>query len=382
MKILVAESNDAYRMMLKQILEKDDHQVTTCKDGLEALRSYAQNDDFEVIISDWDLPKLDGLELSSKIRNMDRVRDKNSYVVLTADRGGKWDIMNAMQNGANDIITKPYSEEVVHDRMETAVMYFLRVPGKEDALTTDPVAHLLEEHKILRYQGERIDELLESIDEESDEKLVKWLSGRSFVMETELHQDKEDVFSIAFLERLTRAQGEASKAISESSAEWVEKEHKELEIVVEVVRKNFADYKDALKKDNGDEEFNIMEKTGDYPAYCLKCAKKVKIAKPSLFRMDSGSYAFKGSCAECGSGVTTIIGKSIGASQKNIKLKRSLKKYLSILNEHLEREEKMYFPLAKKYLTQADNQRLMQDFEVIEKKYGVSRIGKDYHFHD
>ncbi len=379
MKVMIAESNDAYRIMLEQVVKGEDHKVMSFNNGTEALKAYEQSKDIDVVFSDRELPGLDGLELSKRIRQVDKVRGKDSYIILTADRGGKWDIMQAMEMGVNDLITKPYAHDLVTDRLRSSMIHFILPHGEERPLESDPIAHLLMEHKILRFQGKKLEELIEKIDEESSQKLEKWLGGRMFVLETDVHQDKESSLSITFLERLVKAQGEEIRGISESSAEWVEKEHQELENVVKNVKDNFHEYMEALAKPKEDiKDFNIMEHIKDYPAFCLKCDKKVGISKASLFQMENGSYAFKGECDQCGSGVTTIIGRTIDASQKNIKLKRSLNKYLSILNEHLGREEKLYFPLIKKYFTQADNERLMLDFERIEKEYGIDRIGKDF----
>jgi CheY-like chemotaxis protein/hemerythrin-like domain-containing protein len=366
-------------MMLEQVLKREDHHVVVFKDGNEALKAYEENADYDVVFSDWELSGMDGLDLVRRIRQIDGVRGRNCYIILTAERGGKWDIMHAMAMGANDMITKPYTQNLVTERLSSAITHFMRPPGQIKPLESDPVAHLLEEHKMLRFQGKKLEEIMEKYDEEANNKLMNWLGGSSFALETKVHQEKENSFSITFLERLIKAQGEAARGILESSAESVEKEHQDLEKVVETVRDSFKEYMDALADPKQDDiDFNISEHIEDYPAFCLKCDKKVKIDNGSLFKMDSGSYGFKGECAECGSGVTAFIGKSIGISQKNIKLNRSLKKYLRILDEHLGREEISYFPLVNRYFTQADRERLMTEFKRIEEKHGVERVGKDF----
>ena len=383
MKVMVAESNDAYRIMLEHVIKKEGHDVIAFKDGNEAINNYEQNPDIDVIFSDWELSGMDGLDLTKTIREIDKVRGKSSYIVLTAEHGRKWDIIQATEMGANDMITKPYARSVVTERLRTALKHFLQPPGELKPLESDPVTHLLEEHKIFRFQGRKLEEIIERIDEESSQKLMNWLSGGSFVRETMVHQDKENSFSITYIERLMKAQGELARGVSDSSVVLIDKEHKDLEEVVNTVKDSFKEYMDAINepKEN-DIDYNIMEHIDDYPAFCLKCEKKVGITNGSLFRLENESYSFKGDCAECGSGVTVFIGRSIDASQKNIKLKRSLKKYIKILDEHLDREEKTYFPLVNRYFTQADRERLMQEFKVIEEKHGVDRIGKDFRLLD
>ena len=124
--------------------------------------------------------------------------------------------------------------------------------------------------------------------------------------------------------------------------------------------------------------FNIMEHTDDYPAFCVKCKKKVEIQSPELFMMENDMHAFKGKCPECGSGVTRIIGKSIGILQKHIVLKKSLREYIEVLTKHLQKEEKYFFPFVNKYLTPGDKERLIEHFKKIEDKHGITRLGKHF----
>ncbi|MBN1539622.1 MAG: response regulator, partial [Candidatus Thermoplasmatota archaeon] len=207
---MIAESNDSYRLMLEQVIEKDGHTVMTFKDGNEAMKAYQEATDFDVVFSDWELSGMDGLELTRKIRLLDEIRGKPSYIILTAEHGGNWDVMLAMKTGANDMITKHYTENLITERLKSALVHFTQPPGEIKPLESDPIVHLLEEHKILRFQGKKLEELLDKIDEESSGKLINWLGGRSFVLETKVHQDKENSVSITFLERFIKAQGEGS----------------------------------------------------------------------------------------------------------------------------------------------------------------------------
>ncbi len=379
MKVIIGDADEAYSTMLANTIRTLDHEPIILENGSEVLKTYEKDVDISILFLDWNLPNMDGLEVASKLKEFNFHQERDSYVIITGERGGRYDIMNAMEMGANDLITKPFNSRVVEERMETAIDYFLTLPQEIDPSEKDPVENLLDEHGILRFQGEKLEKLLDSVDEEAPNKLINWLSGKSFVLETDIHQEKENQFSIVFMERLINAHGEMNQALSESSSKWVEEEHVKLGKVVKEVRDRFESYQESLKeKEEAPEDYNIMEHVDDFPAFCLKCQKKIVMVEPTIFQMDTGNYAFKGVCPDCDSGVTSIIGKSIGASMKHIALKRTLRRYLKLLNEHLKREEELYFPLAKRYLTTGDRTRLLEEFKDIEKKHGVERMGKDF----
>lgn len=383
MKVIVAGEDELYTTMLANTLRNIEHEPIILNSGPEVINSYEKNDDVDLLFLDWELSGIDGLEVSSKLRDLNFRSNRDCYIIITGDKGGRYDIMKAMEMGANDIITKPFDSSTIEERLSTAMDYFLKLPQEVDKSNEDPIENLINEHGILRFQSDKLYELLDSVDEEAPNKLINWLSGRMFILETNVHQDKENELSVLFMERLMHSHGEENKALSESSSKWVESEHMKLEKLVSEIKERFVSYEKTVQKPPQPiEQYNIMEHVKDFPAYCLKCKKKVVMVEPTIFQMDTGNYAFKGKCPDCESGVTAIIGKSIGAMMKHVALKRTLKKYLELLKEHLKREEDLYFPLANKYLTSGDRNKLIEDFKEIEKKYGIDRMGKDFKMRD
>src|SRR5207244_122149 len=67
MRVLMAEDDPVSRRLLQTYLEKWGHDVTVATDGMEAWRSFEAGD-FWVVISDWTMPELDGVELIRRIR--------------------------------------------------------------------------------------------------------------------------------------------------------------------------------------------------------------------------------------------------------------------------------------------------------------------------
>lgn len=379
MKVIVADGNEVSRTMLINTLKRQDHEPIVLDSAQNVLDAYEKDDEINILFLDWNLPGTDGLEIATKIRYLNFHMNRDCYIIITGEKGGRYDIMNAMEMGANDLITKPYDSNIVADRMKTAIDHFLELPDEVEKTEKDPVEHLMDEHGILRFQADKLEDLLDSVDEEAPSKLINWMGGRIFVFETKVHQDKEHEFSVAFMERLMNAHGEENQALSESSSQWVESEHNKLDTIVSEVKDRFKSYKESLDTPQElPENYNILKHVNDYPAFCLKCQNKVVMLEPSIFQLETGNYAFKGKCPDCNGGVTSIIGKSIGAIMKHAALKRSLKKYLNILKDHLKREEDLYFPLANRYLTSGDKTRLLEEFKKIEDEFGIHRMGKDF----
>jgi CheY-like chemotaxis protein len=347
-------------------------------DGKGALAEYKKDKEFGMVIIEWDLMGMDGLDVVKEIGEYNKTSGRDCYIIMISERSGKWDIQKAVEMGVDDFLTKPYNSQVIHDRIRSGKKHLTADAPVQILLGMDP-KHLLEEHEILRFQAEKIEDMMDDIDEEAPKKLVDWMSGRAFVLETELHQDKEASYSVSFLDRITMEQRVKHMAFTDSNVRYIEMEHKELEKTVKEVRQNFTKLKEDMETPGEyEKDFNIMDHTDEYPAYCLKDKEKVEIVDPKLFKMENGVFAFKGYCPKCSTSVTRIIGKSIGISQKYIVLKKSLREYLNLLRKHLAREEKNFFPFADRYLTPADSERLMEDFKEIEDRHGISRLGKHF----
>jgi|GEM_PF-2120837 chemotaxis protein histidine kinase CheA/CheY-like chemotaxis protein len=101
--ILVIDDNKVVREMYKGILESNNYKVSLAKNGIEGLEIYKrQNPD--MLISDIEMPEMDGLEMLKHIR----VKDEKIPVILLSSKGEDKDIKNGMQAGANAYLVKRY----------------------------------------------------------------------------------------------------------------------------------------------------------------------------------------------------------------------------------------------------------------------------------
>ncbi len=109
MKILIAEDDSISCQALENNLKEWGYEVISARDGNQAWK-IARTNDIRLAILDWNMPGLDGIELSRKIRNEYQQEDsKYIYIILLTGRGGQDDIIQGLSTGADDYMTKPYS---------------------------------------------------------------------------------------------------------------------------------------------------------------------------------------------------------------------------------------------------------------------------------
>ncbi len=117
MNILVAEDHPSSAHCLRRLLERLGHQVTVASDGEEAWR-LVREARFPVVISDWVMPGLNGLELCRKIR--EREGQPYSYLILLTSKQGQRDRLSGLGAGADDFLVKPPDAEELAIRLEIA----------------------------------------------------------------------------------------------------------------------------------------------------------------------------------------------------------------------------------------------------------------------
>ena len=114
MKLLIAEDDPISKRVLRKTLEKWGHTVYTAQNGEEALAVIKQND-IKLVIADWLMPVLDGLELCSKIRSLSDIG--YIYIILLTSKDTKEDIIKGLDAGADDYVVKPFVWEEIKVRL-------------------------------------------------------------------------------------------------------------------------------------------------------------------------------------------------------------------------------------------------------------------------
>ena len=117
MKILIAEDDTSSRLLLSASLQKLGYDVTATQDGQEACEAL-QGGYFPVLITDWQMPRMDGLELCRYARAHHPA--PYPYIILLTMLGGKTNYLEGMNAGADDFITKPFDEDQLAARLRAA----------------------------------------------------------------------------------------------------------------------------------------------------------------------------------------------------------------------------------------------------------------------
>ena len=117
MNILIADDDAITRLLIRAALTKLGHEVQEAKNGAEALEAW-RGGEFPLIISDWLMPGLDGLDFCRQIRGAERAH--YTYVILLTSLSGKTNYLEAMNAGADDFITKPLEKEAFGARVRVA----------------------------------------------------------------------------------------------------------------------------------------------------------------------------------------------------------------------------------------------------------------------
>ena len=115
MKILIAEDSLTSRTMLEAALTKWGYDVISTSDGEEAYTAFQQNDAPQLAVLDWMMPGMDGLSLCRKLREQER--SEPLYLILLTSKDERDDIVQGLEAGADDYISKPFDNEELRARV-------------------------------------------------------------------------------------------------------------------------------------------------------------------------------------------------------------------------------------------------------------------------
>ncbi|MBA4010724.1 MAG: phosphate regulon transcriptional regulatory protein PhoB [Phenylobacterium sp.] len=140
--ILVVEDEDALSTLLQYNLDKEGYDVVVAADGEEALTLVSERLP-DIIILDWMLPKISGIEVCRRLRQ--RSESRNVPIIMLTARGEESDRIRGLDTGADDYIVKPFAMSELSARIR-AVLRRIRPGLAEDRvhigdLTIDRVAH-------------------------------------------------------------------------------------------------------------------------------------------------------------------------------------------------------------------------------------------------
>src|SRR5690242_8986738 len=119
MKILIAEDERITRTTLMRQLENWGHTVIAAEDGQQAWDLYQESANFDIVLTDWEMPHLSGVDLIQRIRQSPEA--PYVYLILLTSRSDKSDVVRGMEAGADDFVSKPFDREELRVRILAGV---------------------------------------------------------------------------------------------------------------------------------------------------------------------------------------------------------------------------------------------------------------------
>lgn len=118
MKILIVDDSSTMRRIIGNVVmqlgfAKDN--FDEAEDGVKAWKLLSEAH-YDVILTDWNMPNMNGLELVKKIRS-EGTHQKTPIIMITTE-GGKNEVITALKSGVNNYIVKPFSAEVLKEKLD------------------------------------------------------------------------------------------------------------------------------------------------------------------------------------------------------------------------------------------------------------------------
>jgi two-component system cell cycle response regulator len=118
-RVLIAEDDAVSRRVLESFLLKWGYEVLIARDGSEAWALLQEESAPTLAILDWMMPGLDGVEICQRVRK--RTSQPYVYLLLLTAKGGKQDIVEAIEGGADDYLTKPFDSAELKARLRAGM---------------------------------------------------------------------------------------------------------------------------------------------------------------------------------------------------------------------------------------------------------------------
>ncbi len=110
MKVLLVDDSNAIAMVVGKMLKDAGYEVVRAKDGQDAVDIIGQDNNFQVILLDWNMPEMDGLEFL-KYNQENKIINCPIIMMTTENKPEK--IVLALQHGAKEYIMKPFTQDIL-----------------------------------------------------------------------------------------------------------------------------------------------------------------------------------------------------------------------------------------------------------------------------
>lgn len=115
MKVLIVDDSRTMRRLLSSYLSPFTNEILQAEDGLDALEQLSRNPSLDLALVDWDMPRMNGLELVNAIRKESTYSEMK--ILMVTSHNTMEDIGAVLEAGATDYLMKPMTEEMVQDKL-------------------------------------------------------------------------------------------------------------------------------------------------------------------------------------------------------------------------------------------------------------------------
>ena len=140
MHILIVEDEVGIVQFLKQGLEEEGYKITCVTDGLQGFE-LIQKEKFDLILLDWMLPKMTGLELCKAVR----LKDSSTPIIFLTAKDTLQETLEGLKAGANDYIKKPFS----FDELTERIKIHFRNQKEQEILNLGTIEINVSQHRVL-----------------------------------------------------------------------------------------------------------------------------------------------------------------------------------------------------------------------------------------
>ena len=116
MLALIIDDSRAMRRILRQIVEPLGFQIAEAGNGVEGLRRLAEHRETELVLVDWNMPEMNGIDFVKVVRSDPRNRQIKVVMVTTETEPSK--MARALMMGVDEFIMKPFTPDVVFDKLQ------------------------------------------------------------------------------------------------------------------------------------------------------------------------------------------------------------------------------------------------------------------------
>jgi len=134
-KVLVVDDSEVSLMLLTTLLEKQNLKVLEAKDGVQALKLLDVHKDVCLVVTDYNMPKMDGMELIYNIRK-DYSRDEMAVIGISSTDDHSVSV-KLLKSGANDFIARPFAHEEFYCRINQNIDAIANYKKLKDATIKD-----------------------------------------------------------------------------------------------------------------------------------------------------------------------------------------------------------------------------------------------------